>query len=149
MFLLESSMCSSIKETKMEWHTVYDLSKDYVRVMQIQKASLETEEYGFLPEIAAFGSIEWWKAVGDGRIPRFETTGVITRVNDASRGAWPVCEVSSDGGKTEWTRYGEDELYQVGRRICIEYVYQRGKNSKTWKCVDDCQRVVLNVAIKY
>ncbi len=58
-----------------------------------------------------------------------------------------MCEINSGGVKTEWTRYGEDDAYQVGRRICIEYVYQRGKPSKVWKCLSGRMKVVLRVSI--
>ena len=133
----------------MQWYTVYDLSKDNTRVKKIQRATLETEDYGFLPEIALFGSPEWWKAVEDGRIPIYTVTGFISKVNENIRGAWPVCEVNSDGEKTEWTRDGEDAAYQVGRRICIEYVYQRGKPSKVWKGLGARTNVALRISIEY
>ena len=133
----------------MEWHTVYELSKDNTSVMQIQRATLETADYGFLSDIALFGSPEWWEAVRDGRIPTYTVTGFISRVNENIRGAWPVCEVNSDGEKTEWTREGDDAAYQVGRRIYIEYVYQRGKPSKVWKGLGDRTKVALRISIEY
>ena len=133
----------------MQWHTVYELSKDDVSVMKIQRATLETADYGFLPEIALFGSPDWWKAVEDGRIPTNTITGIISKVNENIRGAWPVCEVNCDGEKTEWTREGDDAAYQVGRRICIEYVYQRLKPSKFLKSLGDRLKVVLLISIEY
>ena len=98
-------------------------------------------------DIALFGSLEWWNAVRDGRIPTHTTSGVITKVTENVRGTWPLCEINSGGVKTEWTRYGEDDAYQVGRRICIEYVYQRGKPSKVWKGSSGRMKVVLRVSI--
>ena len=133
----------------MEWHTVYDLSKDNSRVMKVQRATLETADYGFLPEIALFGSPEWWEAVRDGRIPAYTVTGVISKVNEIVRGAWPVCEINSNGEKTEWTREGDDAAYQVGRRICIEYVYQKLKPSKIWKFLGGRVEAVLRISIEY
>ena len=133
----------------MEWHTVYDLSNDNASVMKIQRATRETADYGFLPEIALFGSPKWWEAVRDGRIPTYTVAGFISKVNENIRGAWPVCEVNSDGEKTEWTREGYDAAYQVGRRIYIEYVYQRGKSSKVWKGLNNRMKVVLKIAIEY
>lgn len=132
----------------MKWHTIYDLSKDNRLVMQIQKATLDTTDYGILPEIALFGSPEWWDAVKDGRIPTYKVEGTISKINDNIRGAWPVCEIDSNGERTEWTRYGEDAFYQVGRRICIEYIYQRLKPSRFLKFVGDRQKVVLKVSIQ-
>ena len=65
-------MSLSIEEDGMKWHCIYDLSQDHRRVKRIQKATLETEDMGLLPEIALFGSNEWWNAIKDGRIPKLE-----------------------------------------------------------------------------
>lgn len=133
----------------MKWHCIYDLSQDHRRVKRIQKATLETEDMGLLPEIALFGSNEWWNAIKDGRIPKLELSGIISKVNDISRGAWPMCVIDANGEKTEWTRYGDDTLYKAGRGIRLEYVYQKWKPSKTNKSLGDKVKVVLKVMIEF
>jgi hypothetical protein len=48
------------------WMKVYDLSQDQAAIALIQRASSQTRDFGFVPEIALFGSKEWWAAVEDG-----------------------------------------------------------------------------------
>jgi hypothetical protein len=96
----------------------------------VQKATLTTADFGLEPEVALFGSDEWWKAIADGRIPRLEIRGVIANVYMTGHGDWPEFEIDTDGRKTRWTRFGDQSLYRAGREVRVEYVMQRTK--KVW-----------------
>lgn len=111
------------------WVKVYDLAEDQETIRQIQRATLSTEQFGLEPDVALFGSEEWWAGVKDGRIPRHELQGVISRVYMSSHNDWPVFEVDASGVKSSWTRYGPDDLYRVGNEIRLEYVVQKRKKN--------------------
>jgi hypothetical protein len=114
-----------------DWVKVYDLAQDQDTIALVQKASLQTHDFGFLPEIALFGSKEWWAAVEDGRIPRHVVEGVISRVYMSGHGDRPEFEIESGGQITRWTRFGDQKVYKAGRRVRLEYVLQRPK--KPWR----------------
>ncbi len=59
-----------------------------------QKASRGTTDFGYVPEIAIFGSADWWAAVEDGRIERHMIEGVISRLYMTGHGDWPEVESS-------------------------------------------------------
>ena len=109
------------------WIKVYDLSQDRETVALIQKASQQTAEFGFVPEVAVFGSDEWWAAVEDGRIEQHTIEGVITRLYMSGHGDWPEFEVESGKEITRWTLLGSHNAYRVGKMVRIEYVLQRLK----------------------
>ena len=109
------------------WIEVYDLLQDRETVALIQKASQQTADFGFIPEVAVFGTDEWWDAVENGRIERHAIEGVITRLYMSGHGDWPEFEVQSGNEVTRWTRLGNQNVYRVGKLIRIEYVLQRLK----------------------
>jgi hypothetical protein len=113
-----------------EWIKVYDLSDDEETIRLGQQAALNTEVFGLVPEVALFGSEEWWQAIEDGRIPRYEIHGVISRVFMSGHGDWPEFELEAGGEKSRWTRLAPDAPYRVGHEVRIEYVLQRSK--KYW-----------------
>src|SRR6266511_3899049 len=49
------------------WVPIYDLADDAETIRLVQRATLTTKEFGLEPEIALYGSDEWWRAIGDGR----------------------------------------------------------------------------------
>jgi hypothetical protein len=107
------------------WVKVYDLAEDEETIRQIQRATLNTEEFGLEPEVALFGSEEWWTAIQDGRILRHEVHGVISRVYMSGHHDWPEFEIDVSGTKSSWTRLGPDDLYFVGNEAKLEYVLQK------------------------
>jgi hypothetical protein len=129
----------------MNWKKVYDLADDIRLVTQVQKATLETEDYGLVPEIALYGTQEWWAAIADGRIERMQIEGRISRVYMSGHNDWPEFEVECNGEKTRWTRCGDDSQYKVGRRVRIEYVWQKAK--KAW-VGSNKQKEVLQIFIE-
>jgi hypothetical protein len=113
------------------WMKVYDLSQDQATIALIQRASSQTRDFGFVPEIALFGSKEWWAAVEDGRVPRHSIQGVISRLYLSGHHDWPEFEIQSGDTTTRWTRFGDQKAYEVGRRVRLDYVLQRPK--KPWR----------------
>jgi hypothetical protein len=85
---------------------------------------LTTKEFGLEPEVALYGSDEWWRAVEDGRIPTHVVSGVISRIYLTGHGDWPEFELDSGHEKSRWTRAGDPSLYESGRAVRLEYVLQ-------------------------
>jgi hypothetical protein len=113
-----------------EWKKVYDLADDQETVSVIQRASLKTADFGFIPEIALFGSKEWWEAIKDGRIPRHEVKGVISRLYMSGHGDWPEFEIQSGRAYSQWTRLGDQGAYEIGKKIRLEFVLQLPKKRR-------------------
>ncbi len=109
---------------------LYDLRDDREKTRLVQKATLETKDYGLVPEHGLFGSSEWWSAIEDGVIPVVTVDGIISRVFMSGHNDWPEFEIDDGRDKTRWTREGNDEMYQVGRRVRLKYVLQKPK--KQW-----------------
>lgn len=114
-----------------KWVNVYDLAQDKELVSKVQKATLETKDYGIVPEVALFGSKDWWDAIRNGTIPKHKIVGVISRVYLSGHNDWPEFEIDSDGEITRWTRVGADNFYKVGHKVTLEYVVQKAKKSWT------------------
>jgi hypothetical protein len=127
-----------------DWKVVYDLIQDRETVDLIQNASVTKEEFGFIPEVALFGSKEWWLAVDDGRIHRYTIEGTISRVYMSGRGDWPEFEIQSNGDVSRWTRFGEQSLYAVGRRVRLEYVLQKPKNRSRPREIKQILRISIS-----
>jgi hypothetical protein len=108
-----------------EWVKVYDLMEDTETIQLVQRATLNTKEFGLEPDVALYGSDEWWRAVDDGRIATHSVSGTISRVYMSGHGDWPEFEVDSGGEKTRWTRVGDQSLYEPGRPVKVEYVLQK------------------------
>lgn len=123
-----------------DWVKVYDLAEDREKVDLVQRATLNTEEFGLVPEVALFGSEEWWRAIEDGRIPKHEAKGTIDRVFMSGHGDWPEFEMESEGERVSWTRLGEQGMYQVGREVRVEYVMQKAR--KHWLGSPEHRQVV-------
>ena len=131
-----------VMDTK--WIKAYDLSDDDELVAKVQNATLNTTDFGLVPEIALFGSKEWWDAISSGLIQKHEIEGEITRVFVSGASSWPLFEIDSDGDVTIWTRFGDHNLYVVGRRVKLEYVVQKPKKSWTGS---PYQNEVLTISI--
>lgn len=136
---------ASAPEVKMdEWVKVYDLAEDQETVDLVQRATLNTNDFGLIPEVALFGSDDWWRAIDDGRIPLCEVSGTIVRVFASGHGDWPEFELESRGDRSRWTRLGEQSLYQEGRQVRVQYVMQKAR--KHWVGTQE-QRQVLRIFI--
>lgn len=108
-----------------DWVVAYDLATDQETISLVQRATLTTKDFGVIPEVALFGSAEWWAAISDGRIPKHEVRGTISRLLMTGHGDWPEFELDSSGEKTTWTRMGNQAAYAVGKAAKIEYVMQK------------------------
>lgn len=114
-----------MSKSDSEWVTAYSLADDRETVALVQRATLNTKDFGLDPEVALYGSADWWKAINDGRIPKYAVQGVISRMYATGHGDWPEFELKSGSGTTRWTRLGEPSLYQEGRQARVEYVLQK------------------------
>jgi hypothetical protein len=112
-----------------DWVKVYDLEEDRETVKLVQRATLGTEDFGLEPEVALYGTKEWWGAIEKGLIPQHEVTGVISRNFVSGHGDWPEFELVSGLEKSRWTRVGDQSLYKVGMHVRVEYVIQKRRNS--------------------
>ena len=128
-----------------KWINVYDLSDDNELIAKVQNATLNTTDFGLVPEIALYGSTDWWEAISSGLIQKHEIDGVITRVFSSGDSNWPQFEVDANGEKSVWTRFGDQSLYEVGRRVKLEYVVQKPKKSWTGS---PCQNEVLTISVE-
>ena len=130
---------------------VYSLAKDTEHIRKVQRATMNTTDYGLVPEHGLFGSDEWWEAIRVGRVATIRTEGVITRVYMGSMNDWPSFELDSSGHKATWTRKvhrrEDDCFYVVGKRACIEYVLQHAKKDLGNLGTTE-QEVVLRIAIE-
>ena len=79
--------------------------------------------------MALYGSEAWWKAIEDGRIPKHEVQGTISRVYMTGHGDWPEFELDTGAVKTRWTRIGDQALYREGREAKVEYVIQKRRKA--------------------
>lgn len=113
---------------------VYDLKKAKDRIEAVQKATLETDDYGLVPEHGLFGSHEWWKAIDKGVIPIHTIEGIISRVYMSGHNDYPEFEIDDRVEKTSWAREAIErnhyDMYQVGKRVRLSYVIQKFK--KNW-----------------
>jgi hypothetical protein len=108
-----------------EWAKAYDLAEDKETVELVQRATRTTSDFGLEPEVALYGSEAWWKAIEDGRIPKREVQGTISRVYTTGHGDWPEFELDTGTEKTRWTRFGDKTLYREGGEAKVEYVIQK------------------------
>lgn len=129
----------------MNMKRIYDLRDDHDLVAKVQSATLTTTDFGIIPEIALYGSQEWWQAIEDGRIPRHVIDGVITDVFTSGESNWPQFEIDCDGSRTVWTRFGDPQSYEIGKRVKLTYVVQKPKKSWTG---DPYQKEVLSIDIE-
>ncbi len=128
-----------------EWDVAYDLAEDRETIEVVQRASLGTKGFGYVPEVALYGTDEWWAAIADGRIPKHEVRGIISRLFMSGHGDWPEFELDREGAKTNWTRVGNQALYVLGKEVRVEYVMQ--KLRKKWLGNDE-QKDVLRILVK-
>jgi hypothetical protein len=119
--------------------TVFQLRKAKQHIEDVQRATLTTWRFGVAKTHGLFGSDEWWRNIESGKLPVHTLSGVITRLFMGGMRDTPEFTMRSDDGReSNWLRYANDEqapnlyvskkledLYEVGRRIEIDYVLQR------------------------
>ena len=108
-----------------EWKVAYDLARDEETVALVQRATLTTRDFGVVPDVALFGSNDWWMAIRDGRIQKHVVSGTISRLFMTGHGDWPEFELNSGGAKSNWTRVGDQGLYAEGKEARVEYILQK------------------------
>ncbi len=101
---------------------VYDLREDTQALEEIQSGTLDTGDFGIVPEHGSIGSSEWWRAIEQGDFPAYALEGVISDVFLSEYHDYPQFEVDDGQHKSQWTRAGDDSVYVVGRPVLIEYV---------------------------
>jgi hypothetical protein len=106
---------------------VYDILEDPREIPAIQNATLNTKDFGLVPEHGLFGSEDWWKSVESGAIPVLVTEGMITRLYMTGHNDWPEFEIDSHGQKSSWTRRVDLNAYHPGKQVRVEYVNQKPK----------------------
>lgn len=109
---------------------VYCLADDRAYIDAVQRATLNTKEYGLQPTHGLFGSPEWWAQVRSGTLPTVTIRGVVAKVYMGSMNDWPEFSLREEdsGEESSWTRKvndrSADRRYKVGARIEIDYVIQ-------------------------
>jgi hypothetical protein len=120
--------------------SVYQLRKDNRHIEDVQKATLTTYWFGVAKTHGLFGSDEWWGNIETGKLAVHTLRGVITRVYmDGPHGDLQLFDMRSDSGREyTWARHANNEqvpglytnkkmsdLYDVGRKVEVDYVFQR------------------------
>ena len=114
----------------------YRLKDDTTFIGNVQKATLNTDNFGIEPTHGLFGSPEWWQQVASGELPVHTLRGVITERYMGSMGDWPEIKVRSDASEeSRWTREvnrkEQDALYLPNQPIEIDYVLQRHRQKSS------------------
>jgi len=131
--------------TEMVTTRLYDLAEDHELIAKVQHATLTTTDFGLVPEIALYGSREWWQAIEEERIPLHRIEGVISDVFTSGESNWPQFEIDSNGEKTIWTRFGDANAYHIGDQVRLTYVVQKPKKSWTG---DPFQNEVISIDVE-
>lgn len=96
-----------------------------IKILQ-QASNNESTEFGLKIENRLLvGTAEWFEAIEKGLIELKTLKGKIAKVFMSGHNDWPECKVESDEGLSNWTRLGTDEYYVEGKRIEIDFVFQK------------------------
>jgi hypothetical protein len=106
---------------------IYDLKNDHRYIEAIQKATLNTPNFGFKPNNGLFGSSEWWAAVQNGVIPAKIIEGKISNISMGCNRDFPEFEISSATETKGWPRFGDSDAYKIGKKARITYIVQERK----------------------
>ena len=129
---------------------IYQLRKDKDYIEAVQRATLNTEQFGIQQTHGLFGSPEWWHKIKMGELPVQHVRGTIIKVYMGSMNDWPEFTMQSENGDaSSWTRLANSrelgEHHQVGKNIEIDYVIQRHK-PKSWKGESET-KIVIEIKI--
>jgi hypothetical protein len=131
------------------WFCAYSLRLDAKFVAQVQKASLETKDYGFPPDPALFGSPGWWVMTEDGTFLSHRLEGVITWVGWGGMGDWPEYTLTApDGTAHGFTRAGGPRRYAAGLRAQVRTVELPRKESQAAKLLGVTASQVLTTLVE-
>lgn len=115
----------------------------------MQKASRETEEFGFPTKPALFGSRKWWRLIDQGVLPAQQLDGEIIDVYWASMGDWPTFRMkAADGTELSLTREGNLRRYVPGLGVSVERVEVKGKPGQAMHVLGTTASVVLSVIVE-
>jgi hypothetical protein len=133
----------------MDWVRVYDFALDENMILALQEATLGPFDFGVSTKPALVGTPEWWSAIEDGRLPRSEIEGTISKVYWASMGDWPEFEmVATDGTRSRWTREGDVSRYVEGLRVRLAYTRQAWKKpTPSWGLGTE-SKIVLRIDLE-
>lgn len=115
----------------MKFVLMYDLQKEERYIQDVQKATLETENYGVLIENnLLFGTKEWFETIANGKIKTFQINGVITNTrrtgqnNDTEQ--FEITE-NLNSAKEWWNTRGKSSFYKIGKKVKLKYVMTKAK----------------------
>ena len=134
-----------------QYAEIYNLKEDLTIIDLIQEASLDNSSRSGLKikNGLLFGTREWFNAIESGIIKKNVVTGLISKVYMTGHNDYPQFDIINENGKSEWSRYGQDDEYIVGRKIKLYYVEQELKwgvfNQMISKCIVQIQ-VSLDVS---
>jgi len=103
---------------------IYDLKNNKQYIKDVQKVTLDTDDFGVKIKNGLFGSREWWSAVKNGNMRKYILEGVITKTFMSGHNDFPEFEVFDGKHKTILPRFGNDKYYIKGKRIKIIYIKQ-------------------------
>jgi hypothetical protein len=134
----------------MEFIELYDLREDTEKILSVQNATLNTQDFGLKVENGLlFGTEKWFEAINSGQIKMIELKGTITDVkkvgmNNDSR----EIEVTDDltGEKSIWGTKGKWKYYQINKKVEIKYVIQKFKTPNTF--LGPFSKCILNYRIE-
>ena len=132
--------------------TVYDLQDDHQRIRWMQEATMTTRDFGLVPTHGLFGSTGWWRNIENGNLPSFRQAGQITNVYNIGDGDHPEFSMVDESGiesnwKREVNQAEDDDLYVVGCRVELDYVFQRTRMDLRALGIDETEKCILSVRI--
>lgn len=128
---------------------VYDFAEDQTQVRLMQQATLGPTDFGVSPQPALVGTPEWWRAIGEGRLPMRDLEGTISRVLWGSMGDWPEFELcTSDGATSVWTREGDPSRYVEGLHLRLCYVLHPWKVPQEYLGLGAASKIVLRIDVE-
>lgn len=132
----------------IEFQTAYNFKDDKEAIKRLQEVSIDPKSnYGLKVENGLLvGTKEWFLATEDGQLPKETLTGRISKVYMSGHNDWPEFEIESKEGLSTWTREGNDNLYQVGKLVEIDFVIQKYK--RPWDMLGPTTKKVLEIRIE-
>ncbi|HEX8600139.1 MAG TPA: hypothetical protein VF952_16675 [Chloroflexia bacterium] len=106
---------------------VYDLRQDTQVIEEIQRGTLDNDDFVIGSEHGPFGSSEWWRALEQGDIPIQALEGVIADVSMGGPNDYHEFEVDDGQHRSQWSGGGDGSEYVIGRPVLIEYVVEKLK----------------------
>jgi hypothetical protein len=80
------------------YEIVYRLSDDGEIITRVQRATLDTGQFGIAMDHGLFGSKEWWEAIGRGDLSTYTVRGTICALLMESMNDWPTFTILAEDG---------------------------------------------------